>query len=921
MWSHAPGSELRGRNTECATLDRLVARARSGVGQVLVLRGETGIGKSALLGHLSEHACGCRVARAAGVESETELAYAGLHQLCAPMLDHLDRLPLPQRDALATAFGTRNGAPPDPFLVGLAVLTLLAEIAEKQPLICLIDDAQWLDQASARTLAFAARRLLAEPIALVLAGGMTEDHLLDGLPELVVTGLGDPDARAVLDDALQGPLDEAVRDQIVAESRGNPLALVELPRAWSPAELAGGFGLPGTPLTGRIEQIYRHRLDGLPAETRRLLLTAAAEPTGGLALLWRAMEALEIGVDAAAPAEAAGLIELGTRVRFPHPLVRSTVYGSAPPADRRVVHRALAEATDQDLDPDRHAWHRARATSGADEQVAAELERSADRARARGGLAAAAALLERAAAFSADPPGLARRALAAAQAKHQAGAPDDAIALLALAHAGPLDDIRGAHAELLHGRLAAGSSHGRDAPALLLAAARRLEPLDAALSRETYLEALVAALSVGRLGNEASLQEVAAAARAAPHCEKRPSDLLLAGLAEMVTEGYAAGAPLLKRAVAAFRTDETGPDEAVHRLWPAAHAARDLWDDEGWDALCARQIQLARQAGALAVLPEALSAHITLHLFKGELRRAASVVQELAAVTEATGDRLPPYGALALAAYQGRQAAAAELVDVVGDAAARRGEGTGLTRVQHCVAVLHNGLGHYEDAFAAAEDGAAGPHEPAFAAWSLAELVEAAARSGRDERAADAFERLAVTTDAAGTAWARGVESRSRALISPDSAAERHYRAAIKQLGRASVRLELARAHLLYGEWLRRANRRFDARTRLQAAYDMFAEMGAEGFAERARREVLATGGTVRKRSVDADEELTAQEAQIAQLARDGLSNPEIGGQLFISARTVEWHLRKVFTKLGITSRRQLRAALPPNGRFGAAED
>ena len=379
------GSGLRGRRRERDALDRLLTDVRAGQSRVLVVRGEAGIGKTALVDHLAARAAGCRVARAAGVESEMELAYAGVHQLCAPLVDRLPRLPGPQREALATALGLSGGAAPDRFLVGLAVLGLLSDAAAERPLVCLVDDAQWLDRASAQALAFVARRLLAESVALVFAVREPIDGQdLAGLPPLAVGGLDDADARALLDSAMPGRLDERVRERVVAEARGNPLALLELPRGLTVAEMAGGFALPDAgPMASRIEQSFVRQLHSLPDETRRLLLTAAAEPVGDVPLLWRAAERLGIGPDAAAPAAAAGLIELGPRVRFRHPLVRSAAYRSAEPPDRRAVHRALADATDADTDPDRRAWHRAHAATGPDEAVACELEHSSDRARGR----------------------------------------------------------------------------------------------------------------------------------------------------------------------------------------------------------------------------------------------------------------------------------------------------------------------------------------------------------------------------------------------------------------------------------------------------------------------------------------------------------------------------------------------------------
>jgi hypothetical protein len=525
MSSGDPGPGLRGRRRECEALDRVLAAARAGQSSVVVLRGEAGVGKTALLEYAGDRASGFRVARAAGVESEMELAFAGLQQLCAPMLDRLEHLPRPQRDALRLAFALSDGPPPDRFLVALAVLSLLSDAAEEQPLVCLLDDVQWLDRASAQALAFVARRLLADSIALVFAvREPSEEQELVGLPELIVDGLRDGDSRALLASVIRAPLDEGVRDRIVAESRGNPLALLELPRTLTPAELAGGFARPGAlPLAGRIEDSFRRRLAAMPRKTQRLLLLAAAEPVGDPVLVWRAAARLGIGAEAGDAAETAGLCEFGARVRFRHPLVRSAVYRAASPEERRTVHRVLAEATDPDVDPDRRAWHRAQAAPGPDENVAADLECSAGRAQSRAGLAAAAAFLEQAAALTPGPARRAERALAAAQAKHRAGAPDAALGLLATAQAGPLDELEHARVDLLRGQIAFAVNRGRDAPPLLLAAAKRLEPLDVRLARETYLDALWAAIFVGGMADDGSLPEVARGrSRGSPGAAARP---------------------------------------------------------------------------------------------------------------------------------------------------------------------------------------------------------------------------------------------------------------------------------------------------------------------------------------------------------------------------------------------------------------
>jgi DNA-binding CsgD family transcriptional regulator len=901
---------LHGRHDECEALDRLLSNVRAGQSDVLVVRGEAGVGKSELLEHLVLSAAGCRVARAAGNEYEMELAYAGLHQLCAPMLDLRGRLPGPQRDALETAFGLSAGPPPDRFVVALAVLGLLSEVAEEEPLVCVVDDAQWLDGASALALAFVARRLLAERVGVVFAVRESyEVRELSGLPELVLRGLDDRDARALLAATWPGRLDEQVRDRIVAESRGNPLALLELPRALSPEELAGGFGVPDfVPLTNRIERSFLQRIESLPDETRRLLLLAAAEPVGDTTLLWRAAGLLGVGDDAAASAVAAGFIDLGTLVRFRHPLVRSAVYQAAPVLDRQEAHRALAEATDPEADPDRRAWHLARAASGLDETVADELERSAGRAQARGGIAAAAAFLARAAELTPDAARRGRRVLAAAQAKLDSGAPEAAEELLAAAERCPLDELHRARLTRLRAEIVFALRRGSDAPPLLLDAAELLEPLDAGSAREAYLEALGAAIFAGRLKGAVGPQEAAAAARGAPPAPKpqRPTDLLLEGLVTRFAEGYVAGVAPLRRALDAFGEDAGGDEDDIRRwFWLPWLVAGDLWDDELWHELATRAVRLCRESGALNVLPLALGYRALVHLHAGELATASALTQEADAITEATGNAPVKYAALLLDAWRGVEAEALERFDRGLENATARGEGRGIGALGYATAVLYNGLGRYEAALASARRACEYEDLGVFG-FSLVELVEAAARSGAHDEAAAALRQLEERTGAASTDWALGLRAWSRALVTDADGAEPFYREAIERLERCRVTVHLARAHLVYGEWLRRENRRQDAREQLRAAHELFGRAGAEAFAERTRRELVATGETARRRTDEARGVLTPQEAQIARLARDGLSNPEIGAQLFISHRTVQYHLRKVFAKLEITSRNQL---------------
>jgi DNA-binding CsgD family transcriptional regulator len=867
------------------------------------------MGKTALLNYLAEQALGCRVAHAAGVESEMELVYAGLHQLLTPMLGRLEELPAPQANALRTAFGLSSGSAPDRFLVGLATLNLLAEVAEEHPLVCLVDDAQWLDQASAQVLGFVARRLAAESIGLVFAARVRGEELA-GLPELVVEGLQEGDARALLDAVLTGPLDPRVHDRIVAEARGNPLALVELPRGVLPAELAGGFALPDAmPLAGRIEASFQRRLEVLPADTRRLLQLAAAEPVGDPVLVWRAAERLRIGAEAATPAAEAGLVEVGARVRFRHPLVRSAAYRSASLQERQAVHRALAQATDPQLDPDRRAWHWAQAASGPDEQVAAELERSASRAQARGGVAAAAAFLQRSAALTVDPARRAERALAAAQASLQAGSFDAALGLLAAAAGGALDELQRARVDLLRGQVALALA-GSDAAPLLLRAARRLEPFDLDLARETYLIAWGATVVASDLEGEHLLGDISHAIRALPPPPgpPRPLDLLLDGLALLTLEGRAAGTPALQQAAKSLL--EISAEDALRWGWMATAASDTVWDNEDMLATAARVLQLVRDAGALAQLPIHLSAVALARAWIGDLAGAASLVAEIDSVVAATGSRLGPGAALRLRSLQGREAETSALIASTIEHAAAGGHTIALY-AHWAAAVLYNGLARYQEAAESARQATSSPFEVFVAVRALPELVEAAARGGDAELAREALERLAETTQPCGNDLALGIEARSRALLSDGAAADDLYRDAIARLRRTQLRPELARAQLLYGEWLRRQGRRVDAREQLRTAHDLFATIGMEAFAERARIELLATGETARKRTVETRDELTAQEMQIARLAREGLSNPEIGARLFISARTVKYHLGKVFTKLDISSRAQLDRVLP----------
>jgi len=885
----------------------------SGRSGALVLRGEAGIGKTALVQHARDRALplGFRVECCVGAESETQFAFAGLHQLCGPLLDGVDALPEPQQTALCVAFGQRAGAAPDLFLVGLAVLNLLAEAAEKAPLLCLIDDAQWLDQASAQVLAFAARRVDAERVALLFAVRDTDvdsDHRFAGLPELRLAGLSETEARSLLATAVHAPLDDAVSERIFAEARGNPLALLELPRGIHAAHLAGGFALPdarGVPR--RVEDSFQRRSAGLPVATQLLLLVASADPTGDVELLWRAAARLGLDREAAAPAETAGLLEIDSQVRFRHPLVRSAVYRSATPPDHRRVHAALAAATDPLSDPDRRAWHQAQAVLGTDEQAAAELERSAGRARRRGGLAAAAAFLQQATHLSPDPAHRARRALEAAQAKHDAGASDAALELLEVAEDGPLDDLQHARLALLDAQIAFHLTRSGDAPGMLLDAAKTMAPLDAALSRETYLHALDAAV----INGSDALPTAEAALTAPPSgVPARPVDLLLDGLATSLTRGYAAGAPGLRRALETFRDCPragAAHDPQTERwLWLAARNAVGILDDELAYTLASRNVQLAREAGALATLPAALSFLAITSVLAGELARASELAAEATAITRATGGVQLRHADVILSAWRGDHTATTALTASTALDVAHPDGGADATLAQYATAVLHNGLGNYAVAQEAAAR-ACESQELSLSSAGLPELVEASVRAGDPDRAAVALEQLGSRAEATGTAWAIGLAACSRALVSTGPAAEDHYREAIERLGDCRMTVHLARAHLLYGEWLRREGRRQDARDELRTAHERLLSMGVEAFAERAARELRATGEHPRKRTTQPTDCLTAQELHVARLVATGATSREVAAQLFLSHRTIEAHLRSIFRKLDITSRRQLR--------------
>ncbi|MEW2490678.1 AAA family ATPase [Streptomyces sp. NPDC048411] len=924
-WRSGRVVDLIGRHDEREVLERVVNTVRAGESSVLVLRGDPGVGKTALLDHLAHRAADCRMLRVVGVQSEMELAFAGLHQLCAPLMDRLERpgaLPAPQQDALRVALGLAAGPVPDQFLVALGVLGLLSDTAGERPVLSIVDDQQWLDRASAQTLGFVARRLDADPIAFVFGTRIASEELAV-LPELHLTGLKAEHSRLLLESVLTGPLDPRVRDQIVTETQGNPLALLELLRGTTPAQLAGGFGLPrATTLPSQIEESFLRQLDALPTDTRRLLQLAAADPSGDPTLVWRAAQRLGIPLRAATPAADAGLAEFGARVWFRHPLLRSAAYRSTSLQDRQAVHLALVEATDPASDPDRRAWHAAQAASGPDEEVAADLARSAERAQARGGPAAAAAFLERSVLLTTDPVLRVERMLVAAQANVQAGAFAQALYLLTTAEGEQPNELQRARAELLRGHICFASGLGREAPPLLLKAAQRLERIDLGLARESYLNAWFAALFAGHMATTANLAAICRAARRLPPAGDPQGKVvpLLDALTSLVIDGPVAAAPLLRTATDAFAHGDVTQEEMLRWGSFAQAAAIAVWDWDAWHELVARQAAVVRNAGALDRLPVILIGLSAITAWAGDFAAADAMVTESDAIADATGNPAVPFGKLLLLCLRGDLDRAVPLIEATVTAATAGGQGLTAAFAHLVAATLYNGLGRYSEALEAAQRSSESTPGLYVSLWALPELIEAAVRNGNTDAAAPAMALLAESARAGGSDIGLGIEARCRALLSDGETADSLYREAVERLSRTPYRPDLGRAHLLYGEWLRREGRRTDARTHLRAAHDLLTGLGAHAFTERAERELRATGEHARKRTVASTDTLTPQEALIARLARDGRTNAEIGVQLFISARTVEWHLRKIFTRLGITSRRELATTLDQLDRTEPSE-
>jgi DNA-binding CsgD family transcriptional regulator len=884
-----------------------------------VLRGEAGIGKTALLEWAISSANDFRAVRALGIESEMELGFAGLHQLVVPFLSRLERLPAPQRHALASAFGLIAGGPPDRFQVGLATLTLLADVAADAPLLCVIDDTQWLDLESADILGFVARRLCADRIAFLFAirEPIERRVSLAGLPELQIDGLIDLDARKLVASVATGPVDGQVSQRIIAETQGNPLAILELTAELTPRQLSDSLLLPNPlPIGSRLQQRFIRQLKGLPAATQTLLLLAAAEPSGDAVVLWRAAKALGLDRQAVAPAEAQRLLVVGPQVVFRHPLIRSAIYYSAPAAARRRMHEELAAATDPTIDPDRHAWHRAAAAVEPDEEVAAELAQCGQRAQRRGSYSSAAAFLSRAAELTPDPSIRRPRLLAAAEGALMAGAPDRAQALLDEAMPGLKDSLQHARARSLEGGVRLALGHGGETASRLLEAARSMRPFDVTLARQTLLGALEAAVYIHPATTGPILRAIAGEAMSLPRPRQTPAraaDYLLDGYAALVIAGYPSAAPILRQAIQPMANGDLDATDGLRWLGLVSLAAQSLFDDGASYTLATRWVRLAREHATLTILPIALAYLGGAELAAGRLKECDALTGQSLEISAATGNPgmlgAAARGNAYLLAWRGDEAEARATAAVHLAYALERGQ-TGIVHfARYALLVLELGLGRYgaalENAFPIYDD-----DPPSAGSWVLPNLVEAAVRSGHESAARDALNRLCERARASGTPLALGLLARSRALLTADAEVESLYGESIDHLGQCSAKPELARSHLLFGEWLRRQGRRRDAREQLRTAHDMLASMGIDAFAERARVELLATGEHARKRTVETQDELTPQERQIARLVRDGARNQEIAAQLFISTSTVQYHLVKVFRKLGVTSRTQLARIL-----------
>jgi DNA-binding CsgD family transcriptional regulator len=899
------------RLTETGVMQELLDRAREGSSQVLVLRGQAGIGKTALLREMAERAAssGMRLAQATGIQAEMEFDFAGLHQLLLPFAGGLEDLPEPQRAALGTVFGLASGRAPDRFLVGLATLTLLTDAAERQPLLCVVDDAQWLDRVSLEMLAFVARRLLADRVAMVFGLRDREERAeaLSGFPELRVGPLPPAAGKLLFERAAGGQVAELTSRRVLAEAAGHPLALVELGNG-----LAAGRGVPNTApgqplrLSERLELLYLNRARELPNEAQTFLVLAAAEQLGEPDRVWRAAAVLGLNPEVAELPEIRRMVSLSPRVAFAHPLMRAAAYWGAAPGERRRVHAALAAVTNPDADPDRRAWHLAEATDGRDDAVARELEVSAGRARGRGGWENEQALLERAAQLTEDPGRRAARRLAAAEAGLVAGNVIGADALAEQAAPDLAQPLTRARARRVRGLCLQAQGKTTEAVRILVDAALEMSAADPRRGRDTMLEAFSAAQFDGWFGPESS--QVAVAVRRLPRpTAAAAGDELLEGFAAIHEGRTAEGYALLRVGVRSIAIAYDAPDTTLPRLLAWSKAAGLLFDHSAWADLERHWIPALRDRGAVAVLIPALFSVGYNHLRAGRLSAAETALAEGRALAEGVGNREWLDG------FNASEVLSLALRGNVpeGRALAARLRGEPIQKqwrdvTDLSVAVLELAAGRYDAALDAALQ--------ARALWPLLspeDVVEAAVRCGRPEVAQAALDDFVPLAEAAGTPWALGVMARCRALLAGDDpGADDNYQESIGCLQRTPVTLSLARSRLVYGEWLRRQRRRRDARDQLRTALESFEHLGARGFTGRARGELAATGEHSTERTGQPGPQLTPQEAQIARLAAAGATNREIATQLFLSTATVDYHLRKVFRKLDVTRRASLPRAL-----------
>ena len=927
----ASSSVLIGRSAEQAALGRLVDSLAHGLSAALVLRGDAGVGKTALLAQLPHIAPDVDFTWLSGVESETSLGFAGLHRLLIPHLHRMQEVPPVQRSALASALGLTEAKPTNVFLVGQAVLTMLADAAQARPLVCVIDDAQWLDQESVEVLAFVARRLFAEQLGVVFSvREPPRNQQFEGIAELSISGLETEEAAAMLATITSQRVDPKVAEHVAQMVAGNPMAVGEVGRQLADARLTPDLLLNGPlPLGRRLEEHFRTQVQDLPASCRAVLLLAATHTSTDTAVLRRAAALDGLDLEAAAPAQTNSLIERGADIRFRHPLIRAAVYAAASPAERRHAHKTLAAVIDKTTDRDQHAWHLAAATLLPNENVAAELEGCAVIARSRGGYSDEASFLARAAALSPDSSRAASRYLDSATAALNSGAPHRATELLNLATPHLREPFARVHAQLIHVDIIINS--GLEPYTALtskrLEAARALITSDSALARQTLLEAIRSGILCGSYSSDTTLEQLGRTALDLwPALDGAHSvdDFLLQGLATAITDRFTEAAPALRRAVGMLDQIVSGTElESSTRLmifdtrvYLGHYAAICIFDDRRLIRLLRDAVDSQRERGILHSLVIGLHILAIHESVMGNISSAVAHKEEAHAVAKAlgyTGQRMSATLPNAqLLAWQGRDHEVLEVTTSMFAFAGYLQVGELKRAARHALIVMHIGRGDYEQAFATGMQGLADNYTH-LEVESLPSIIEAALRTGRQDVADDVLSKLRTIALASGTNWALGLLTRCSALAAAHKIeAEALYRESIAYLDETIVLTDQARAHLAYGEWLRRQQRYIEARTELRIAYDMFFSMGAPAFAERARVELAAAGAKIKKAKIGTLSTLTPQETQVVELAATGATNQEIATRLFLSTHTVAYHLTKAFRKLGVSSRRELIMANVP---------